>query len=339
MKLVAVSVVKNEADIIEAFVRHTGTWVDHHLVFDHDSTDGTREILAELVREGWPLALFTDDVLANLQHVRSNALARLAFDQQGADWVVPLDADEFLCAPNRTAFESALAAVPTGQAGTLAMRNYVPTPADDPREANPVLRLRHRRPGDSTTVKLVIPRSLGTDPGVTAGKGNHALYRGTAPLPASQLPSAWLAHFSLRSPHQQLMRVLTAELQKLARGRAHEGLDVHYRLGFQLLGEDPDRFFSTVVEPADSLTLEPVSYLGGPLRHSLALTDLARTARALVSFLEKLAISHGRLTDQLPTVTASASETTTSNLRPLDAAQHLRPCRRFRAQPSPASRR
>ena len=43
MRLVAVSIVKNEADIIEAFVRHTLAWVDHHLVFDHDSTDGTRE--------------------------------------------------------------------------------------------------------------------------------------------------------------------------------------------------------------------------------------------------------------------------------------------------------
>jgi hypothetical protein len=42
MRLVAVSVVKNEADIIEAFVRHTRAWVDHHLIFDHDSTDGTR---------------------------------------------------------------------------------------------------------------------------------------------------------------------------------------------------------------------------------------------------------------------------------------------------------
>jgi len=48
MRLVAVSIVKNEADIIEPFVRHTLAWVDHHLVFDHDSTDGTREILGAL---------------------------------------------------------------------------------------------------------------------------------------------------------------------------------------------------------------------------------------------------------------------------------------------------
>lgn len=280
MKLVAVSIVKNEADIIEAFVRHSHAWADYHLVFDHDSTDGTREILAELVREGLLLALFTDDVLANLQHTRSNALARLAFANHGADWVLPLDADEILCAPSRAALEQALAAGPAGQPATLPLRNYVPSPADDSREPNPVLRLRHRRPTESITVKIVIPRSLGVDPGVTAGKGNHALYRGTEPVASRKLANAWLAHFSPRSPHQQALRVLTAELQKLARGRAHEGLDVHYRLGFQLLAEDPERFFATVLEPAASLTLDPAPYQGGPLRHNLALTDLARTARA-----------------------------------------------------------
>jgi len=320
MKLVAVSIVKNEADIIEAFVRHTHAWVDFHLVFDHDSTDGTREILAALIREGLPLALFTDDVLANLQHVRSNALARLAFANHGADWVLPLDADEILCAPSRAALEQALAADPADQPVTLPMRNYVPTLADDSHEGNPVLRLRHRRPVESTTVKLVIPRGLGTNPGVSAGKGNHALYRGAEALPSRMLTDTWLAHFSLRSPHQQALRVLTAELQKLARGRAHEGLDIHYRLGFQLLAEDPERFFSTVLEPATGLTHEPAPYLGGPLRHILALTDLARTARALVPFLEKLALSHGRLTNQLPAALIT-TESTASLIRPLDAAK------------------
>ena len=78
MRLVAVSIVKNEADIIEAFVRHTHAWVDHHLVFDHDSTDGTREILQALRAEGLPLELFTDDAIGKLQQYRSNHLSRLA---------------------------------------------------------------------------------------------------------------------------------------------------------------------------------------------------------------------------------------------------------------------
>src|SRR3954464_12861551 len=110
MRLVAVSVVKNESDIIEPFVRHTLAWVDHHLVFDHDSTDGTREILGALQREGLPVALFRDDAPGQLQQARSNHLPRLAVQAHGADWVLPLDADEILTGPDRPTLESALAA-------------------------------------------------------------------------------------------------------------------------------------------------------------------------------------------------------------------------------------
>ena len=101
MRLVAVSIVKNEADIIEPFVRHTLARVDHHFIFDHDSTDGTRQILHALQAEGLALTLFTDDALGNLQQIRSNYLTKLAADTQQADWIFPLDADEILIGPNR----------------------------------------------------------------------------------------------------------------------------------------------------------------------------------------------------------------------------------------------
>ncbi|HTO02894.1 MAG TPA: glycosyltransferase family 2 protein [Opitutus sp.] len=298
MKLVAVSVVKNEADIIEAFVRHTRVWVDEHLIFDHDSTDGTRQILRELVHEGFPLRLYTGDAVANLQQSRSNYLARLAFTERAADWVLPLDADEFLVARDRPALEMALANGPADQPASLLLRNYSPTTADDSAEINPVQRIRHRQHGAGSTCKVFVPRALGLREDVVAGKGNHALYQQSEHVPARALPEAFLAHFALRSPHQQVLRVLTAELQKLSRGKAHEGLDTHYRLGFQLLAEDADLFFSTVLQPPERLRLDPIRYLGGALVYSPKVSALARSARALVPYLEKLARSHGELVDQ-----------------------------------------
>ena len=71
-----------------------------------------------------------------------------------------------------------------------------------------------------------------------------------------------------------LLRVVTAELQKLSRGKAHEGLDTHYRLGFQLLAEDADLFFSTVLQPAERLQLDPVTYRGEALRYSPTVSAL-----------------------------------------------------------------
>ena len=314
MKLVAVSVVKNEADIIEAFVRHTHAWVDEHFIFDHASTDGTREILFGLLREGLPLRLFTGTSIANLQQSRSNLLARLAFVEGGADWVLPLDADEILIATNRLELETMLSDGP--EPCTVLLRNYSPSTHDDADEVNPVRRIAYRQRGGGVTSKVFVPRAMGLRPDVAAGKGNHALYCQDQAVPTRPLPNVWLAHFALRSPHQQVLRVVTAELQRLSRGQVHEGLDTHYRLGFQLLAEDADLFFSTVLQPAERLHHDPVEYRGGALRYLQNISAFARSARALVPFLERLARSHGMLVDT-PT---AVSVTTEEIIMPLEAS-------------------
>jgi glycosyltransferase involved in cell wall biosynthesis len=320
MRLVAVSIVKNEADIIEAFVRHTRTLVDHHLIFDHDSTDGTREILAALVREGLPVSLFTDGALGNLQQARSNALTRRAVGEFEADWVLPLDADEFLVAPDRTALEAALGDPGATAPATLPLANYYPTEQDDASVSSPVLRLQHRASLANSSRKVIVPRALAADAGVVAGKGSHVLYRGEAALPDRPLPAGFhLAHFALRSLGQQVLRVVTAELQKLGRGQAHAGLDVHYRLGFQLLAEHPDRFEHMLYSRAKDLTRDPVPYLGGKLRYTTDTAEWMRVSRALLPFLEKLARSHGELVDR--SGGAAQIEAERTNLRALSPAE------------------
>ncbi len=298
MRLVAVSVVKNEADIIEAFVRHTLAWTDHHLVFDHDSTDGTREILQALQAAGLPVSVFRDDAQGHLQQARSNHLTRLAAQAHAADWILPLDSDEFLDGPGRAELEAALQHAGSGQAVSLPLLDYCACDSDDPAETNPALRLRHCRPAPSVTRKIFVPRALALDPTLIAGKGSHALYRGNEALASRPLPEVWqLAHFALRSPQQQVLRVVRAELQRLSRGRAAAGLDVHYRLGYQLLAEDPALFLQTVTSPATSLRERPLAYRGGSLRHTTP-QDWSRVTRALLPYLEQLASSHGRLADE-----------------------------------------
>ncbi len=302
MRLVAVSIVKNEADIIEAFVRHTLAWVDRHLVFDHDSTDGTREILQALRAEGLPLTLYTDDAIGKLQQFRSNHLTRLAARDLAADWIIPLDADELLTGPDRAALEAALATTPPGQPRSLPLLNYIATADDPTAEANLALRLQYCETGVRHTRKVMVPRALALDPQIVAGMGSHALFRDDALLPSSPLPDAFhLAHLPLRSPQHQVIRVVLAELQKLSHGEAHAGVDTHYRLGFQLLAEDPERFFAATRQSTAALRHQPITYRGAALRYSADSAGWNRAARALLPFLEKLAASHGRLVDRLAT--------------------------------------
>lgn len=297
MKLVAVSVVKNEADIIEAFVRHTTARLDRHLIFDHQSTDGTREILAELVREGLPVELFAGQAATNLQQQRSNFLTRVAFSEYDADWVFPLDADEILVAADRPAIERALAGGSADQPLALGLHNFLPTQRDDQTIQNPVVRLQYRQRHADGTCKVVVPRALGIRPEVSAGKGSHTLFEGERAIEARRTDAVWLAHFALRDPVQQMLRVATAELQRLSRGRIHAGLDTHYRLGFQLLAENPEEFLALVEQPSESLVLDPVPYASEPLRYSRPVSALSRGVRAFLPFLEMLARNHGRLVD------------------------------------------
>ena len=318
MRLVAVSIVKNEADVIEAFIRHTSTWVDHHLVFDHSSTDGTREILHALQREGLRLSLYTDKALANLQQTRSNHLTRLAAQSFAADWILPLDADEILVGPDRTALEACLNKTGSDHPLSLRLLNYYPTDEDDSSEGNPVHRLRYSQSALSHTKKIFIPKPLALDSDVIAGKGSHGLYRNTDLLPDSPLPEGFhLAHLALRSPQHQVLRVVLAELQKLSNGSASEGLDTHYRLGYQLLAEKPEMFFATLSPPAHQLHLRPLAYRGDPLKYSQQSSGWNRLPQALLPFLEHLAISHGKLLDGEKN--SSESESPICEISPSDA--------------------
>ena len=321
MRLVAVSIVRNEADIIEAFVRHTRAWVDHHLVFDHASTDGTRQILCALRDEGLPLSLFTDGCPDNLQQSRSNFLTQVAAREHGADWILLLDADEIMAGPSRVGLQEALAALDSTRPASLPLVNYYPLANDDAAEPNPVLRLRHCQTAPPGTRKIMVPRPLALAPDVSAGKGSHALVRVTQPLPDHPLPPQYhLAHLALRSREQQVLRVVLRELQKLSGGRAQAGLDEHYRLGFQLLAENPDLFFATVCPPATGLRLLPIEYRGGPLRHGRHAAGWNRVAMTLLPYLEELATSHGRLLDA-GSVTAPANPRRTPEMRLLTAEE------------------
>jgi hypothetical protein len=104
MRIFGLMMVRNEADILRVNVQHhLAAGVDRMLVVDNGSTDGTVGILKDLSREG--RVEWREDAGAYRQSEITTALAREAF-RQGADWVIPIDADEFWHAPGRTLREA-----------------------------------------------------------------------------------------------------------------------------------------------------------------------------------------------------------------------------------------
>jgi glycosyltransferase involved in cell wall biosynthesis len=119
-----ISMVRNEADIIRANVLyHLASGVDRMLVVDNGSTDGTDGALQQLSLEHPEVRWSRDDGPFLPSRVMTK-LAREAFEE-GADWVVPVDADEFWYAPGgdlRRVLEIAKAGVLRAQAVNFIQR-------------------------------------------------------------------------------------------------------------------------------------------------------------------------------------------------------------------------
>lgn len=93
MKVVGLYLVRNEVDLIELnLLHHFATAIDEAIVIDNGSTDGTVEVLASLAGE-MPIH-FASEPGPYDQSARVTRMARLVV-QSGADWILPIDADEF----------------------------------------------------------------------------------------------------------------------------------------------------------------------------------------------------------------------------------------------------
>lgn len=88
--------VKNEADIIELFVRHNLNYIDTMFIADNLSDDGTLEILYSLVEEGLPIIVLTDPELAFMQSKKTTVAYQFIRTKYDFDVMFFLDADEFI---------------------------------------------------------------------------------------------------------------------------------------------------------------------------------------------------------------------------------------------------
>ena len=94
-RLVMTILCRNEVDIIEANIRlHAMLGVDAFVVMDNGSTDGTREVLAELEKT-FDLTVIDQPSQTYQQAKWMLQLAHVARREKGAHWVISNDADEF----------------------------------------------------------------------------------------------------------------------------------------------------------------------------------------------------------------------------------------------------
>ncbi len=215
MKLVLTVLARDEADVIDAQVSfHLNAGVDFVIATDNNSRDGTTEILERYAREG-VLQLIREPAEGLRQGEWVTRMARIAATDQGADWVINTDADEFWW-PRGGTLKDVLAAVPEEYGIVEAFwRSFVPRPDDDRSFAERMTaRLSQRAPINDPTsfYRPVVKVAHRADPLVTVARGNHAL-AGTSFRTLTTWHPIEVLHFPLRSRPQWMRKV---ELQGVA---------------------------------------------------------------------------------------------------------------------------
>lgn len=221
MKIAGIAMIKNEADIVEAFVRHNITYLDVMVVIENSSTDGSREILLALQREGLPIVIFDDPIFGYFQSEKMSHIYRKTVIEFMPDFIFLLDADEFINVKSRPILESQLSLIKKGSVGRIPWKTYIPSPDNCEENITDILRqIPYRRNKEFIQrYKAVIPARV-TDFGLTIYQGNHLVYDASHQIiPPLDIPDITLGHFPIRSIDQFTSKVIVGWMAYLERNR------------------------------------------------------------------------------------------------------------------------
>jgi hypothetical protein len=317
MRLVAVTRVLNEEDIVEPLVRHHAALVDHHIILDNGSTDRTLDILRSLTCEGLPITTLRCESSIFSETQFNTWLYARAVEAHAADWVLFLDADEFVDA--RTIggdLRAYLGLVPAAVMSIGAeLVNYdAPSPESDT-DINVVRRLSRRTRAPIGVWKVFVRGTIAPQR-VVVDAGNHFIrVDGTLAEPARQNDFV-LAHYPNRSPYHFAGKAVTGRLKVLAAGQRElrQGRAWHYNDPFERLKTQPGAWLRgaldgyAAMQTSVDLVDDPLDYLGADPLYTRPVDYAWRALGLTLTVMERIASAYGEALDAHPGVRAAVDE-------------------------------
>jgi glycosyltransferase involved in cell wall biosynthesis len=240
----AVTMVRNEADIIEETLRMLhAQGVDRFVVADNGSTDETAQIL-ERLKDELPLHVLKDPIVPYWQSDKMSMLARLA-TCMGAAWIVPFDADEQWYGHDGSTLGAVLR---ESDAVVVKAKWFLYLPIEENSADRFADRFPYRQRDPSGAVKVAFRANWLA----RLHMGNHGVTRPDGVV----AESLRIAHYTFRSPQQVLRR----SREGAAAARA-TGQEVHVDRWFELEHADEAdvrRVFQHLVDKS-ALVFDPAS--------------------------------------------------------------------------------
>jgi hypothetical protein len=305
MRLVAVTRIMNEDDIVEAFVRHHQGQIDHHLFLDNGSVDRTVEILLALKAEGVKLTVLQSKSSFHVEANHSTTLFQIAARQLGADWVLFLDTDEFV--DSRATPDGLRARIealpPEVDCLSVVSVNYYDKNTDDAGELVVARRMSHRGAViDRSNTKVFVRTTLAGL--VQIDSGQHKAIQNRETVPSRTDEALLLAHYYRRGPHQMVWKNLVGRLKVFAAGRKEidQGRGEHYIGPYELLRDAPERLLRDPgwMAPSyawENLVDDPIRYEGEDLRYTRPMDGPMKAIRVMLGYGEQLATDFGAIID------------------------------------------
>ena len=210
-RVAMIAMVKDEEDIIyQNLLWHFAIGIRQFVILDNLSTDGTRAEIDRFARlcepMGARLLVLDDREVGYYQSRKMTAAANLAQNYFGAEWVFPLDADEFLMVEKTPLLDTLANAervlqrtmsIPRNSPLFLAAiniltRNHVCSTIDDPDEPDIFRRMTRCERKNKSGAKTAIL----WNGDLVIGQGNH-----NASIARAQLPSVAGAQLGLHIRH------------------------------------------------------------------------------------------------------------------------------------------
>lgn len=220
MKIVSFTMVNNESEIIESFVRYNYNFVDEMVIIDNGCTDSTIKIIRKLIEEGFKITVYDESLEAYNQYQLDNKYLNKIIDENHPDLIIPLDADEFLTGEDNP--REILESLPLNSIYYVTWRWYVMTKNDDQKEGFIPKKMQYCLThsawnySDGTSVtKTIIPATYYKKMNLTLSMGHHTVF-GNDKVKITRLDNLQFAHYRAISEKQLIYKTYCYTMRDIA---------------------------------------------------------------------------------------------------------------------------